>query len=176
MVTLQQKSSLIIAFIHSLQQNYDAQAGSLVYFAADQSSSSLIHSLQQQQQQNDQAQGSLVLSFETGREIHNLFSTSFHMQQGLKQQQQQQLGLAVILLQLLLFFSFEPWHVLQSLQFVVTFSSNQIVYRSRRRRRRRRREPSTTMQQKTYPTYHEAPAPAPAFAKRRSCSVPSKTP
>jgi hypothetical protein len=59
--------------------------------------------------------------------------------------------------------------VLQSFQFVVTFSSNQIVYRSRRSRRRR--EPSTTMQQKTYLTYHEAPAPAPAFAKRRSYRV-----
>jgi hypothetical protein len=59
-VTLQQKSSLDHC-IHSLQQNYDAQAGSLVYFAADQSSSSFIQSLQQQQ--NDQAQGSLVLSF-----------------------------------------------------------------------------------------------------------------
>ncbi len=147
--------------IHSLRQNYDAQTGSLVYFAADQSSSSLIHSLRQQQQ-NDQAQGSLVLSFETGREIHNLFSTSFHMQQGLKQQQQP--GFAVFLLQLLLFFSFEPWHVLQRFQFVVTFSSNQIVYRSRTTTTTT--EPSTTMQQKTYLTYHEAPAPAPAFGKR----------
>jgi hypothetical protein len=96
----------IHSFTHSLQHNYDAQVGSLVYFAADQSSSPLIHSLQQQQQQNDQAQGSLVWSFETGREIHNLFSTSFHMQQGLKQHWQ--LGFAVILLQLLLFFLLNP--------------------------------------------------------------------
>jgi hypothetical protein len=78
-------------------------------------------------------------------------------------------------------FSFEPWHVLQSFQFVVTFSSNQIVYRSRRRRRRTTTtttttEPSTTMQHKTYLTYHEAAAPAPAFGKRRSCRVPLETP
>jgi hypothetical protein len=120
-----------------LQQNYDAQAGSLVYFEADQSSSSFIHSLQQQQQQ---------------------------------------LGFAVILLQLLLFFSFEPCHVLQSFQFVVNFSSNQIAYSCRTTTTTTTTEPSTTMQQKTYPTYYEAPAPAPAFGKRRSCRVPLETP
>jgi hypothetical protein len=66
--------------------------------------------------------------------------------------------------------------VLQSFQFVVTFSSNQIVYRSRTTTTTTTTELSTTMQQKTYLTYHETPAPAPAFAKRRSCRVPSETP